>query len=66
LASLTRGSVPAASVESLVTLVPEMLSLKDLQRRIAATESSARSSPANNRSSGDMREGRPRSVPVST
>jgi hypothetical protein len=53
-------------VESLVTLVPEMLSLKDLQRRIAATESSARSSPANNRSSGDMREGRPRSVRVGT
>jgi hypothetical protein len=43
-------------------LVPETLSPRDLQRRIAATASSARSSKANNRSSGDMRKGRPRSL----
>jgi hypothetical protein len=49
-------------MESLVMLVPEMLSPRDLQRRIAATASSARSSKANNRSSGDMLEGHPRSL----
>src|ERR687897_2425956 len=62
LASRTRGSGPAESMESLATLVPEMLSLRDLQRRTAATASSARSSTASNKSSGDTREGRPRSL----
>jgi hypothetical protein len=52
-------------MESLATLVPEMLPPRDLQRRSAATASSARSSTANNRSSGDIREGRPLSLSVS-
>jgi hypothetical protein len=49
-------------MESLAMLVPETLLPRDLQRRIAATASSPRSSKANDRSSGDMREGRPRSL----
>jgi hypothetical protein len=46
-------------MESLAMLEPEMLSPRDLQRRITATASSARISKANNKSSG---EGRPRSL----
>src|SRR5215207_4063975 len=66
LVRLTRGLGPAESMESLATLVPEMLSPRDLQRRIAATASSARSSTASNRSRGDMREGCPLSVLAGT
>ena len=61
LVSRTCGSGPAESMESFATLVPEMLSSRDLQRRMAVTASRARIRAASNRSSGDVREGRSRS-----
>src|ERR671920_1546180 len=68
LVSRTRGSGPAESMESLATLVPEMLSPKDLQRRIAATASSTSTSTASSASRGDVRKGRPLALsdPVAT
>src|SRR5215208_6562090 len=59
--SRTCGFGPAESMESFATLVPEMLSPRDLQSRSAATASSTRIRTASNRSSGDVREDCPRS-----